>query len=397
MNPGKFSSNWILILVFGLSACAPYTPVRHDFAMTSDLNEQCKILNKKRLSQSSLSKFNGTIVRKRKTKVRNPVPENKIERTDIQRMKTPVSVSKIIPQPTILTQNKKSARVFTALDKRTITPQKKSFNSTGKPEAKKLYITSEESLQPDLKSLKSESESNWVFYILAISAASSMLLISGTKKRAKRISTWASKNPWKARGIITATHVGIGLSALFIGNQLSEQGMMMSGSSKYAVLSALTAAIFLYPSGYSEKGYLMRKMCDVVLFTSGVALMIQVGDQYSSTVLYRSQDTVASHTITNNDYSHSPVVKLPSQEPVKKKNLVGKIFLTLLAVGIFVGLTGLLAILSCNIACSGSEAAAAVVGIGGEIGLLALLVFMIKSIFGKAGKKKKEKVQLQEI
>ena len=83
-----------------------------------------------------------------------------------------------------------------------------------------------------------------------------------------------------------------------------------------------------------------------------------------------------------------------SQEPKKKGLSTGaKITLTVLAVAAAAGLFLLLAGLSCNIACAGYEVMAWIVFLGGNFGNIALLVYAIKSIFGKNKKQKQRQAQ----
>jgi hypothetical protein len=65
-----------------------------------------------------------------------------------------------------------------------------------------------------------------------------------------------------------------------------------------------------------------------------------------------------------------------------------KVLLVILSILVALGLLYLVAALSCSIACSGSEAIALLVAIGGTAGVILLLIFVIRAIYGKRRKKK---------
>ena len=81
---------------------------------------------------------------------------------------------------------------------------------------------------------------------------------------------------------------------------------------------------------------------------------------------------------------------------IKKTNELSKgekVALTILAVLAALGLLFLVASLACNLSCSGSDAAAVIVGLGGGALVIVLLVVAIRAIYNKKRKelRKQEK------
>jgi len=64
----------------------------------------------------------------------------------------------------------------------------------------------------------------------------------------------------------------------------------------------------------------------------------------------------------------------------------GKVALIILSVIVAIGLIYLVAALACNLSCSGSDAAAVLVGVGGTALIVFLLILVIRSITGKKKK-----------
>jgi len=228
--------------------------------------------------------------------------------------------------------------------------------------------------------------------------AAALLKITG--KRSRTISRWASSNPWKARGIIAGSQMAAAMGALVAGDNLYEHGMMISEAVRNSAITLFATSAILYPSANSrlrlfKPTYIRKKIHDVALFTTGTLLMVSLGNHYSISPARNSPVSKASFSIENFKYPASclPVMlkdfSAPSdrQDQPRKMSIAAKIVLLLLAIGALVGLSYLIAILSCSIACGGSEGLAYIVFFGGEIALLVLLIISIKGIFGKHKRK----------
>ena len=77
---------------------------------------------------------------------------------------------------------------------------------------------------------------------------------------------------------------------------------------------------------------------------------------------------------------------------IKKANNLSngeKALLVILSVLVAAGLLYLVAALSCSLSCSGSDAAAVLVGVGGIALVIFLLIIAFRAIYGRKKKKKK--------
>lgn len=252
-------------------------------------------------------------------------------------------------------------------------------------------------------------DNNVVPVLVGLSGLLSVALLSSSRKRSRAISKWASVNPWKARGIITGTQITVALSALIAGNHLYEQRMMITEAAKNSAMIIFATSSIFYPFVNSrfrlfKSSYIRQKIHDVALFSSGTLLMISLGNHYSISPEWNSPISKASYSFENFNHpanafhvmmkdSSTPEYK---QDPPAKMSTAAKIALLVLALGAFGGLAYLLALLSCSIACGGSEGLAYIVFFGGGIGLLTLLVLSIRGIFGKHKKQRKPPVEINK-
>lgn len=99
--------------------------------------------------------------------------------------------------------------------------------------------------------------------------------------------------------------------------------------------------------------------------------------------------------ITENFRYKLKVLKEKIKKQSKGKRNALKILLSLLTIAAMVGLAYIIAILACNIACSGAEGLAYVVAIGGLIGIIWLGVIALKNI-AKIGKSNKTETILED-
>jgi hypothetical protein len=277
-------------------------------------------------------------------------------------------------------------------------------------------IKSEEShIKPDLVPTPYKQRSAWhnnavVPVLVGLSGLLAAALLTITGKRSRTISRWASANPWKARGIIAGSQIAAALGALVAGNNLYEHGMMISEAVRNSAITFFATSAILYPSAHSrlrlfKPTFIRKKIHDIALFTSGTLLMVSLGNNYSISPERNSPVSNASFSIENFKYPASclPVMLKDFSAPAERQDQPGKmsvavkIVLLLLAIGAFVGLSYLLALLSCSIACGGSEGLAYIVFFGGEIGLLVLLILSIKGIFGKHKKQKKPSLETGNV
>lgn len=251
-------------------------------------------------------------------------------------------------------------------------------------------------------SRKTFLENNSVAIMVGASGLLSLLMLSLAQSRSKKISYWAAENPWKARSLIAGTHTLTGLSALYLGHHLYGQEIFISEAVNYAALSVFTTSCLLYPMKNSfsfTHSYFSQKANDISLFTSGVVMMLSAGNHYHFTQQPVSvSEVVFSLSTTNTPEKNVYLVKSKKdlnaeklkfkQEAKKELSKGAKVALTILLAITFAAAVFGLAALSCSIACSGNEGLAAVVGIGGGIGLVALFILGIRGILGIKRKSK---------
>lgn len=385
----------LLAAILASSGCSSPKTLKNQSAFNATLEEQCKILNKKRTTVQRL-KLNPKIYSAKKNRQNSTVTVTARNNAFKSISRTIASRDSSVPQkiPEVMythiemtTEEKLESSPIT----RRNAPVK--INS---PQSFDIQISAPEVLTSENKIF---SQSYFAPFAIALSGILSMVALISLQNKSKRISRWAFENSSAARGLIVSAHFVTGSCAGLIGKYLAGDGLIFSESIAYIPTLVVSAAALLYPSA-APRDYLRRKMHDVALFSAGAVLVMYAANTYS---IQSQAEVSANYGFAKSNLSVDPVSTNYSlseygvQGSPEKKNVVGKIALTLLAVAAFAALGYGLAALSCQIACSGSSAAAAVVAIGGGIGLVALFVFTIRSIFGKTKRKKKQKVELQEI
>ena len=216
-----------------------------------------------------------------------------------------------------------------------------------------------------------------------------ILYIKKNTRQAKVISFWALFNPKKARTIIAALQLSIGLAAYEIGTLLKDIHVVLPNNSDYIFYSIGIGAISIYPfkkhyKGVFKQSYFKQKLHDAVLVFSGFGLILSLGNQNNSNFI---------DTIQFNKYSK---IEKSDLEPVKIQNELAKndvvilktVILLVLFLGSFV-MACLLAYLSCSIICSGYPIIGYALFFSGVFSILfAYTIVSRKIIFGKEGWKK---------
>lgn len=396
----SYKLTFLCLPVLMLASCATPGSVQNEYAKIPKLNEQCEVLSKKReplrIKGKRLSK---KINRNNFARIQSQsVPFQKTSQHAILFVDslTPVNlIPKFNPDELGMSNTQKSVLTinFKPISKiNSLTQPTQVYN---KPQREIPESHSDSTVIQPEKYDQAGSKSNLIPIVIG-SGMLTMLLLGMAGKQSKKISLWASKNPWKTRGILASAHLIATVSALSIGFHLSTDGVVISEGAKYLALSAILASVCLYPS-LSATNYFQRKVYDSVLITSGMVMMVYAGNNYTikPSPSVNTVYSIANHTTENlwhvvkRDIPNTKIQE-KEQEPPKKRSTAGKIILTILAVGALAGLGYLLAALSCQIACSGSEALAAVVAIGGGLGLVIGFIAVIKSIFGKRKRKQKK-------
>lgn len=242
----------------------------------------------------------------------------------------------------------------------------------------------------------------------------------------KKISHWAKDHKRSARMLIIVSFVLLNVLGIATGNLLSSLDISIPELVLYLFVAAAAAGFIFYPSrSFKEQRskaafYVRQKSCDLLLAGSTFFMIVCIANQPGH--LFRSiqplHATTAATTSLPKDSTlknyksitaFAASMKNENGKPLKwkeRKKLLkdqvrairdseemsqaAKILLIILSVIVAAALILGVATLACNIACSGSEALAIVVGVVG-IGLVVwLLIVVIRNILGKKGKKVKD-------
>lgn len=221
----------------------------------------------------------------------------------------------------------------------------------------------------------------------------------------KRVSFWALHHKLAARIIITLIYILLNLLGLFFGDLLSSLNIFLAPSYYLIAVLLTLGGILLYPSKkrkHSYKNFYFRqKFADGVLMTATFLFITYTGNSFDNTQSIISLrpalaiSIVKPHASSAVIHDNSRAAKKSAQLSKKenRKNLrsfikeirkkykatsnSGKAFLIVLVVLGAIFLSFLMLGLACNIACSGSEALAYIVG---AIGVGAVIFGAVKLI-----------------
>jgi len=254
--------------------------------------------------------------------------------------------------------------------------------------SKTTYHSKSRNSTSKISTIKKSTDTG-LYLISGIIGAIIMSLFFANKKRAKKVSKWASENPKKTVTAILGTKSVLALGALHFGSMLHSSGYNFSENSLFVLLSLFSVSAVFYPirkkqKGIFKQGYLKQKTHDIVLATLGFSMMLSLGNVSSQDPNYLP----ILNPITNQTSIEEEYIPVMSDETAESKNssdedTFGKVVGTIFIVAAFLGLLLLLAMLSCSISCNGQEALAIVVFIGGLIALIALLVHVLKLVWSK--------------
>lgn len=243
----------------------------------------------------------------------------------------------------------------------------------------------------------------------------------------KKISYWAKAHKWRSWVIIIAAFSVLNTLGIVTGILLQQLEISVSVILVFISLFLYLAALIAYPSK-SEKGktlsraafYIKQKSCDFILVASTFGMIIYLSNHPDR--LFQSYPTISAamktepslpkdslakgyksikdfsasmKDVNGNQLKWKERKKLLKEQirDIKKSNGLtngAKIGLIILSVLVAIGLIALVAALACDLSCSGSDAAAAIVGIGGTALVIFLLVLVIRNI----NKKKKKETSI---
>ena len=231
----------------------------------------------------------------------------------------------------------------------------------------------------------------------------------------KQISYWAKKHIWQSRLLIILIYILLNIIGIFTGTLLNEVNVFVPGIYFIACIIFTIALWIWYPHRQNANRsvkpsvlYTRRKLFDFSLGAVTFLMIIYAGNNLghlfiksesaqASNIIRFSKDTaIYNNPIIKNfitGIKSMDVSKLSQREKLrlikdqikaikqdKENSKSAKILLITLSVIIALGLLYGLAALSCSISCSGSEALAIIVAIGGTVLIIFLLVRVIKRI-----------------
>ena len=213
-----------------------------------------------------------------------------------------------------------------------------------------------------------------LFYLMVLLVGSlSLAGLKYTPELAGNISYWAALNPGKSRFIISIIQIMTGMAGLILGIKLADTGTHFSDLSKGIIGVTFLTSVLLYPVRKSrinllKRTYFKQKIHDLVLFITGFVFMVYAGNHYSrqisslTNIAGKQQYLEQEYYQLEKDQSRNPqeffyhanhTQDMPAQPPEKGWSKGEKVLLTILT---FMAATGLgygVAVLSCELSCSG--------------------------------------------
>ena len=224
----------------------------------------------------------------------------------------------------------------------------------------------------------------------------------------RQISTWASLHVKKARLLIVIIKATLYLLAVYAGLLLSTMGITLPASVMYpAVFGTFLLTLAIYPKRLNKHlkqhfHYARQKLCDFLLPLCSFLIICcaanSTGNSSNSSLVFASSvvsDPTAAQILASGkaraELSKKEKRILKHEFKKQLKNfVVAKIkndqqtannsWKIVLAVIALLGLTFLLAGLVCELSCSGSDAAAVIIGILGLAGLVWAFVAFVKRV-----------------
>jgi len=241
----------------------------------------------------------------------------------------------------------------------------------------------------------------------------------------RKISTWAKAHKWPARIILVLSLLLLNITGILTGYLLKELAVIIPGSVLLSTILIYVWAILSYParstrSRYAPgRYYTKQKTRDFIL--AGTAFILFVCISNNNKIVPASflslQAATNAHPSDSQGRTYKPVwkfsasmkdengkmLKWKERKKLLKEQVRGikksselskgeKVALTILAVLVALGLLYLVAALACNLSCSGSDAAAVIVGLGGGVLVILLLVVVLRAIYNR----KRRKIRKQE-
>ncbi len=228
----------------------------------------------------------------------------------------------------------------------------------------------------------------------------------------RKLSLWARGHIMLTRFLIGLLYVVLNLLALFLGDLLFSADIVLPILFIYLPLALFFTGLIIYPvkeRKHSYKNfYFQQKSADLLLAVSTFLIVVYGGNAFNKTSqtplssAYATSFSIPSNKLVNTSskIESKEESKPAAKKPVSKKELKKKLkskwkefrkhykestkgekaALIILSIIIAAGLLLLLAGLSCELSCAGSDGAAVVVGLLGTGLIIFLLVRVIQRI-----------------
>jgi hypothetical protein len=239
----------------------------------------------------------------------------------------------------------------------------------------------------------------------------------------RKISLWAKNHKWQARVSIVVIFLLLNALGIFIGSLLHQLNIILPIAFLYVTVSFFLALFLIYPQKHAKRKtlnrkrtYALQKACDFFLAVSTLLLVCFFSNRPEKFVFNTSvAATTIKHPSTLKDSTKTyktirafatsmkdkdgKMLQWKERKKLLKEQIRGikkakdvsdgnQVLLTILSVIVALGLIYLVAALACSLSCSGSDAAAVIVGIGGLALVILLLVVALRAIHGKKKKPK---------
>lgn len=239
----------------------------------------------------------------------------------------------------------------------------------------------------------------------------------------KQISYWAKSHKLEARITIVICYIILNVLAIITGYLLQQIGLSLLPVFLFCCFMIFMIAIIVYPSKYLKGLHLsysafynLQKTCDFIIVSCTFCMIAYLSNRpenlfrfypqvNASVIIHTPKDNMAKPYKSISDFYSSlkgkggnslkwkerkRLLKEQVKSIKKDKDLSDgeKISLIILSVLVAIGLFYLVLGLSCSLSCSGSDAAAAIVGLGGTALIIFLLILAIRAITGNKRKRK---------
>lgn len=410
-------------LLFLFVSCAGHHKISQEITSFRTSNKECKILFKKQNLQYKLALRDGKVNQRRKKMVwsKKSIAENK-KNAGSPMTETPMLHETYKPGLALRNRFDHFRAIGLNDGERSQSIVSNSSEHTTFPEAKEEVtrtVKHEELIEAKPTDTRivapaTFTSSGFAFVLITASGLTALVLLHIFQRKAMQLSHWAKQNPWKTRAAIGVMQIAAGISSLWLGSNLYEEGIRVPEYVRLTGMGLLTGSAIFYPTKFHANGfpafsYMSRKLHDVGLLTAGAILTVYAGNHYAIVVQEEnpaqlvSAVTAPAGNVASVRFIKSKIslvkkefkerLKTYLQDPKKERTRGEKIGLTIIAVLGFIILTVGVAALSCNIACSGNEAAAVAVAVAGA-GLIAWgLTAAIRGIYNYPKKEKKTSIQ----